>query len=185
MPTVGLFGTCGRSRWREPFIATFERAGIPFYNPQIAPEAWTPDCIPEEHRHLVEDEIIVWPVTDETPGSGSLAEVGYSILEAVRSNRLRHVIVMIDDECRDPDATPAMLDDSKRARKLAKTRVAEEARTRHNVHLVEDLEDALALVLKLWPAVTMLDDIKRSMAGRGHLKASTRPSPDISQLETA
>ncbi len=31
--SVGLFGTCGASQWRMPFVARFEAEGVEFFNP--------------------------------------------------------------------------------------------------------------------------------------------------------
>lgn len=158
MPTVGLFGTCGGSRWREPFEAAFRERGIPYFNPQLPEGTWTPESIPEEHRHLTEDEIVVFPVTDETTAVGSLGEVGFSVMTAIDTGRgrLRHVIVMIAPDCNAPGASPEAIKDSVRGRKLVRSRVAEEASRLHNVHLVDTLEEALALTLRLWPAIELL-----------------------------
>lgn len=33
MECIGLFGTCGSSKWRETFIEMFKRASIDFFQP--------------------------------------------------------------------------------------------------------------------------------------------------------
>ena len=38
---VGLFGTCGSSTWRAPFIEAFEAEEVEYFNPQV--EDWTPE----------------------------------------------------------------------------------------------------------------------------------------------
>lgn len=100
-PVVGLFGTCGKSTWRERFITELSAKGISFYNPQVA--NWTPECAETEAQHLVEDDIVLFPVTAETTGFGSLAETGYSILQTVKfmqdNARPRLLIVFIDKNC--------------------------------------------------------------------------------------
>ena len=83
MHCIGLFGTCGNSRWRDAFIEKYKELGIAFFNPQV--EDWTPDCAVEEARHLAEDRIILFPVTSETYGIGSIAETGFCVLQAIRS----------------------------------------------------------------------------------------------------
>ncbi len=70
--TVGLFGTCGGSLWREPFEAKYNEQGIVFFNPQV--DDWNPSMADIEAQHLAEDEIILFPITGETYGTGSLAE---------------------------------------------------------------------------------------------------------------
>lgn len=93
--TIGLFGTCGQSRWREPFIAEYKNRNINYYNPQV--DNWSPENAIEEAKHLTEDEIILFPITNETYGLGSLSEVGFSILNVINLNKRRSFIVFIDD----------------------------------------------------------------------------------------
>lgn len=68
MLAIGMFGTCGGSTWREKFIEKYEEQGMNYFNPQV--ENWTPECAVDEARHLAEDKIILFPVTQdaETPG---------------------------------------------------------------------------------------------------------------------
>jgi len=162
LPTIGLFGTCGSSRWRDPFIAAYEARGIPYFNPQVAEGAWHPGMVEDENRHLREDEMILFPVTHETPGTGSLGEIGFSALQAIRSNRFRTMVFLIDDECRDPKATPEVVMESNRARRLVKSKIAEEARHWHNIHLVGTMEEMLALTLRLWPLLREMGEIGNS-----------------------
>ena len=63
---IGLFGTCGGSKWRDEFMAAYEERGINFFNPQVAD--WTPECAEIEADHLVNDDVILFPVTNETFG---------------------------------------------------------------------------------------------------------------------
>lgn len=150
LPVVGLFGTCGSSRWREPFVAEFERLGIPYFNPQVAEGAWHPGMVADENRHLAEDEVVVFPVTSETPGTGSLGEIGFSALQALRANRFRQMVFLVDDACHDPAASPAVVAESNRARRLVKSKLAEVAAHQHNVHLVATMGEMLPLTVALW-----------------------------------
>jgi hypothetical protein len=50
MVTVGLFGTCGESRWRDQFVQKYKELGINFFNPQV--NEWKTDNATEEARHL-------------------------------------------------------------------------------------------------------------------------------------
>lgn len=83
--TVGLFGTCGDSQWRTPFIELFTEKNITFFNPFL-PD-WTPACAVFEAEHLAADEIILFPITDESTGFGSLAEIGFACIQAITKNR--------------------------------------------------------------------------------------------------
>ena len=149
-PTIGLFGTCGNSRWREPFVAAYRAEGIPFFDPQLPPGTWTPGCVAEENRHLAEDDLVLFPVTHESPGLGSLGEVGFCALQAIRANRFRQMVFLIDPECLDPEATEAIRVESNRARRLVRSKIEAEARHWHNIHLVETLDTMLSLSLRLW-----------------------------------
>jgi hypothetical protein len=72
----------------------YDELGISYYNPQV--ENWTPQDAVIEAEHLINDQIILFPVTGETYGTGSLAETGFSILSAIRANDQRYVIIYID-----------------------------------------------------------------------------------------
>ena len=72
--TIGLFGTCGNSKWRDSFIKDYEKEGIDYYNPQV--DNWKPEDAKVEAEHLANDKIILFPVTRETSGLGSLVTVG-------------------------------------------------------------------------------------------------------------
>ena len=94
--TIGLFGTCGSSKWREPFMKAYDEQGIKYFNP--VKEDWKVEDAQIEAEHLANDEIICFPVTDETYAFGSLGEVGFSILQAIKLNQRREIIVMIDPD---------------------------------------------------------------------------------------
>ena len=71
----GLFGTCGTTTWRQEFIDAYKDFAIDYFNPQVAD--WNPELAVLEAQHLVHDDIIVFPVTAQTYGTGSLAETGF------------------------------------------------------------------------------------------------------------
>lgn len=97
--TVGLFGTCGKSTWRDEVIAEFEKVGVQYFNPN-RPD-WTPECAVEEAKHMAEDEIIVFVVTGETTSFASLAEVGIAIANVLTSKEPRYIALMIDETLND------------------------------------------------------------------------------------
>jgi hypothetical protein len=156
--TIGLFGTCGSSTWRKPFMAEYAARGIPFFNPQV--EVWVPECADQEALHLAHDAIILFPVTDETYAAGSLAETGFSIRSALRADSTRFVVVLIA-----PDVAPALYEqnpqaaeDSRRARKLVQAHLAQDPSPR--VFVVNDLATLLEVSLKLWDAVQCIESAK-------------------------
>jgi hypothetical protein len=153
---IGLFGTCGTSTWRADFIRQYSKLGINYFNPQV--ENWSPELADIEAQHLKRDEIILFPVTSETYGTGSLAETGFSILQAVQSNSTRFVIVMIVpdlDEALKADQTAYK--ESLRARTLVSAHLA--ANPMPNVFVVSDFHQMLNLSVQLYQIVNHLNDL--------------------------
>ena len=147
---IGLFGTCGGSKWREPFIATYESLGIEYFNPQK--DDWKPEDAEIEAEHLVNDQVILFPVTNETYAIGSLAETGFSILSALRSNDQRYVVIYIDPKL-DPaleTADPIAAKESMRARALVAAHLKK--LNHYNVFIVDSLEKMLTISKELYSA---------------------------------
>ena len=143
--TVGLFGTCGDSQWRAPFIELFESKNVTYFNPLI-PD-WTPACAAFEAEHLAADEIILFPVTNESTGFGSLAEIGFACHLAATKNR--KVIVYIAPTVSDAvaelvGAKPAK--ESRNTRALVSAHLVEAANEYPtNIYVVNSMEEMLLL----------------------------------------
>lgn len=163
---VGLFGTCGGSRWREEyFIPRYDGKGISWYNPQV--ENWDPSCAEIEAAHLANDAIILFPITNETYAFGSLAETGFSILNAIRLDDRREFVLYIAQDIAEKDPRGHLLDDrldvqgspnpaskavdSLRARALVKQHLMKLALP--NVYVVDSLEEMFLVSVKLWDSV--------------------------------
>lgn len=163
--TIGLFGTCGKSKWREPFIEKFNEREISYYNPQK--DNWDPNDAVDEAYHLANDDIILFPVTGETYAFGSLAESGFSIIQALK-NTNRDIIIMIDMNVNMDEQLMSMNEsitheiqkkDSLRARKLVLEHIK---KNKHpNVYLVENLENMLNLCLYLHSLHVLKEGTKR------------------------
>ena len=163
-PTIGLFGTCGSSTWRKDFIEEYKSLGINYYNPQI--EQWDETCAAIEAEHLVNDEIVLFPVTSETYGTGSLGETGFSIIQAINSNRSRFVVIMIDK----------VLDESLKDNGLA---YKESTRARalvlahlnkinyENVYIVSNMQELLQVSIKLYQISEKLNELKQFSSLKG------------------
>lgn len=158
--TVGMFGTCGGSKWREPFIVKFNELGIDFFDPQVP--NWTPDCAIIEAEHLAEDAIILFPVTGETTGVGSLSEVGFSILNAIRLDNQRDFVIMIE-----PDLTEALKDsippaqakESIRARALVNQHLKKMRLS--NLYIVDNFDEMLEVSISLYNAAKIRVPLQR------------------------
>lgn len=166
LPTIGLFGTCGNSTWRKPFIEYYTRESIGFFNPQV-PD-WNPAFAKEEAKHLAHDAIVLFPVLAETYGCGSLAETGFSIANAMRYDDRRDFVILID-----PMPDPS-LDIDNPEKRLSRTAFKESCRARalatehlkgfglRNAFFVETVDQMFDLSLTLWSSLnTRLDAMER------------------------
>lgn len=167
--TIGMFGTCGGSKWRDRFIKQYKSLGIPFFNPQK--DNWKPEDAMVEAEHLANDNIILFPITDETYAFGSLGEVGFSILNAIKLNSNRDIIVMIDPEVNVPHENACIAEiimfeaqekDSKRARTLVSAHLRN---INHpNVYMVDNLADMLWLSVDLYNLQLMRQTARKKYA---------------------
>ena len=151
---IGMFGTCSKSTWRKPFIKAYDKQGITFFNPQK--ENWQASHDASiEARHLANDAIILFPVTDETYAAGSLAEIGFSILHAIRPESQRDFVIMVAPFVK-PElevANPMYARDSNRARALVIEHLRKLRLT--NLFVVENLDDMLSCSLVLWKSLEL------------------------------
>lgn len=142
MPTIGLFGTCGSSTWRQAFITRYEAEGLAYFNPQV--EDWTPELAQIEAEHLNTDEIVLFPILAETSGLGSLAESGFSVMQALK-NTGRFIVIFIDPAVGPMD--PNVAKESLRARALVRAHL--QANPHPSVFVVETLEQMLEVSVLL------------------------------------
>jgi hypothetical protein len=138
----------------------YEKLGIPFYNPQV--DNWTPDLAGIEAEHLAHDPVILFPVTDETYGMGSLAESGFSILQALKLDSNRYVVIYIaaDVNAAMKEANPTLAKESFRARKLTLAHLEKLKGANSKLFIVDTLDKMLALSLPLWEAVQRVQEAK-------------------------
>lgn len=162
MAIIGLFGTCGGSKWRESFIKKYTELGICFFNPQV--EEWDPSCAETEADHLANDEIILFPVTQETYGTGSLSEVGFSILQAIKLDDRRDFVIMISPELLPELNDPIAKKESLRARALVRQHLKKLRLS--NLYLVDSLEEMLEVSLQLHKAAEIREPLKKFNVGK-------------------
>jgi len=186
--TIGLFGTCGDSTWRDPFMARYDSLGIPYFNPQV--DNWTPELADVEAWHLANDVLVLFPITSETFAAGSLAETGFSALTAMRTNENRFVMLFIDPTVAGTlvAQNPQAAEDSVRARKLVTAHLKQNPLP--NVFVVESLEQMLEQSIKLFAALELINSVRSSDANwRAKLSPQTWLSlvtvAGISDISTA
>jgi hypothetical protein len=159
-PCIGLFGTCGDSKWRDAFIFRYDNLQINYYNPQVAD--WKPEDAAIEADHLINDDIILFPVTNETYGIGTLAEIGFSIISVLRSTENRFVIIYIDTKLSEAliANNAVAVKESMHSRMLV---LAHLKKIKHpNVFLVDSLDEMLGLSVKLYDNIGSMKNIRNT-----------------------
>ena len=107
-----------------------------------------------ENVNLNEDDIILFPITSETYGTGSLGETGFSltssIARAASSNKNQRVVFFIapDVDEKLAEENPAAAKESRRARKLVASKI--KINPVSNVYEVSSLEEMLEISLQLY-----------------------------------
>lgn len=137
-------------------MAKYDALGIPYFNPMV--DDWHPGLVAEEASNLANDEIILFPVLGWSYGEGSLSEMGFGPLKAMRQNSNRSFVFLIetelDERLTDPDRCKASL----RARKLLLGHLAElEA---PNIYVVNNLDEMLQTSLRLFEAHRSLTEAR-------------------------
>jgi hypothetical protein len=145
-PCIGLFGTCGGSSWRTPFMTAYDQRGYCYFNPQV--EEWDPSCAEIEAKHLADDELILFPVTAETYGLGSLGEIGFSVMSAIKLDDRRDLVVLIEAKPDESLKDDPRFIESVKMRALIKQHLRKLRLT--NVYLVETMGEMLELSLVLY-----------------------------------
>jgi hypothetical protein len=144
---IGLFGTCGVSRWRDKFIEQYDFMSCDFFNPQK--DDWKPEDAEIEAEHLAEDQVILLPVLSETYGLGSLAEIGFSIAQAMKSDDRRDFVILVDQKPDDAlQSELALYRESYQNRALVKAHLKKLRLP--NVFVVDTLDEMLELSLDLY-----------------------------------
>jgi len=158
--SIGLFGTCDNSKWREKFMECYEESDISYFNPD-AGDDWHPGLIDDENKHLLEDTIILFPILSESLGLGSLAEIGFSVLNVIRNieqGSNQHLIVLIDNLCTKFDTEEAERVHSNCARKLVKSKLLT---VKHpNIMVVDSIDSMLIASLSLIDAIDAHEEVR-------------------------
>jgi hypothetical protein len=111
----------------------FDSAGIKYFNPVV--KDWTPACAEAEAQHLASDRALLFAITDETEGVGSLAETGWAARSAGKNQQ--NIFFVIQDY-HEPGKPVDPKNPSNRARALVRAHAK-----KAGVPVYSDLEAAL------------------------------------------
>lgn len=152
---IWLFWTCWTSTWRDIFIQKYTQLWISYYNPQVL--IWNPENSKIEAEHLANDEIILFPITDETYWLWSLSEVGFSILNAINLNQDRFIVIFIDENISQElqETSQEKSVESLKSRRLVKEHLQKS--NFKNVFIVSSLHEMLKTSLVLYEVLIKLE----------------------------
>lgn len=162
--TVGLFGTCGNSKWRDPFIQRLNQLGVTYYNP--CRDDWDPE---EDSWQLKNDRIILMPVTDETYGTGTLSESAFGIVTTLASiyqkttKLVIYVAPIVEYDPNDENLNNSVaIKESNRARRIVTEHIKIFGNL-PNVYFVKNMEDMLTVTEMLIELCATEDKIREIM----------------------
>lgn len=161
MLCIGLFGTCDKNRWRDPFMSKYDELGIEYFNPMV--DDWNPGMVPLEAKHLAEDEVVLFPILGWSYAEGSLSEMGFGPLKAMRQNINRSFVFYIEMELHERLTDPDRCKASLRARKLVLGHLEEVAAS--NIYVVRSIDEMLEVSIKVFQAHKTLKEIREGMTG--------------------
>ena len=75
-------------------MTRYDELGLEYFNPMV--DDWNPGMVPLEAKHLAEDEVILFPILGWSYAEGSLSEMGFGPLKAMRQNFQRSFVFYIE-----------------------------------------------------------------------------------------
>lgn len=142
-------------------MTRYDELGLEYFNPMV--DDWNPGMVPLEAKHLAEDEVILFPILGWSYAEGSLSEMGFGPLKAMRQNFQRSFVFYIEmdmhERLTDPDRCKASI----RSRKLVFGHLEEVAAS--NIYVVRSLDEMLDVSIKLYASHKSMKEIREGMAG--------------------
>ena len=142
-------------------MARYDELGIPYFNPMV--DNWHAGLVPLEAQHLAEDEIIMFPILGWSYAEGSLSEMGFGPLKAMRQNINRSFVYLIETVLHERLTDPERCKASLRSRKLLLGHLKE--LDAPNIYVVNNLEQALETTITLYDLHKKMGDLRNASAG--------------------
>jgi len=139
----------------------YDELGIPYFNPMV--DNWHAGLVPLEAQHLAEDEIIMFPILGWSYAEGSLSEMGFGPLKAMRQNSNRSFVYFIETVLHERLTDPERCEASLRARELLIGHLKELGAP--NIYLVQSLEQALETTIDLYGVHKKMSELHNASAG--------------------
>ena len=145
---VGLFGTCGGSKWRDKFMECYKELGIPFFNP--FKDDWSPEDAIVESEHLNSDKILLFPVLSGTYGTASLAEIGMGVANMLLDEKRQLVVYVVPEVDEGLKNNALAAKESNNARKIVLAHLNKLKNNVPNLHVVNSLDEMLEVSCNLF-----------------------------------
>lgn len=142
---VGLFGTCGDSKWRDEVIPILTAANVDYFNP-VVPE-WNDEAQRNEVEHAASDHVILLVITGETTGIASMAESGWIALNCATTGQ--KLIVVLDDMPNDVKDEFGVSLRLNKARALLRKYIRSSDNDQSSLFLMETVQDAALKAVEL------------------------------------
>jgi hypothetical protein len=142
-------------------MSKYTELGIEYFNPMV--NDWNPGMVPLEAKHLAEDEVILFPILGWSYGEGSLSEMGFGPLKAMRQNMNRSFVFYVETTLHERLTDPDRCKSSLRARELVLGHLDQTAAP--NIYVVRSLDEMLEVSIRLFQTHKDLNEIRDGMAG--------------------
>ncbi len=144
-------------------MAKYDELGIPYFNPMV--DDWHAGLVPLEAQHLAEDEIIMFPILGWSYAEGSLSEMGFGPLKAMRQNINRSFVYFIETVLHERLTDPDRCKSSLRARSLLLGHL--EKLDAPNIYVVKSLEQALETTITLYGVHKQMHELRATSSAAG------------------
>lgn len=142
-------------------MSKYKELGIEYFNPMV--DDWHAGMVPLEAKHLAEDEVVLFPILGWSYAEGSLSEMVFGPLKAMRQNMNRSFVFYVEntlhERLTDPDRCKASL----RSRNLVLGHLEQAAAS--NIYVVKSIEEMLNVSIQVYQAHKILRDARTSMTG--------------------
>lgn len=143
-------------------MSKYAELGIEYFNPMVD-DGWNPGMVPLEAKHLAEDEVILFPILGWSYAEGSLSEMGFGPLKAMRQNMNRSFLFYVETTLHERLTDPDRCKSSLRSRELVLGHLAQT--NAPNIYVVKSLDEMLDVSIKVFQTHKTLLSIRAEVAG--------------------
>jgi hypothetical protein len=141
-------------------MAKYDELGIEYFNPMV--DNWHAGMVPLEAQHLAEDEVVLFPILGWSYAEGSLSEMGFGPLKAMRQNMNRSFVFYVETTLHERLTDPERCKASLRSRELILGHLAQTAAP--NIYVVKSLKEMLHVSIQMYQAHKILQEVRAGIS---------------------